>query len=515
MMNSELKNFLDDLLERGPQVDYWFMTKQTLSDFYFELFISQIVERYQMTDKKVGFDKFYSNQFKDNYQMNEKYPKQGESLNTYRNTIITEYLGLTIRNGNTYDSMVTTDAYDLISKYIKTPEDMEIYHELVERQIEKMAFNVLTVNKNDSVYEDITVFAIMLLYKVMYELHIRTGSSKLSYNEFVLFVMRTKKYADWEKCIDLILISRECDNFDSLDYIDKIVNQQYVKDIRFDELFPELPRIKYISDTSFEIRDDESIIYIKNSIDKFENSIYCELTDKKKIREFLCSSEYFDGPLDHDLDINNINNLLSLDKLDESVVEQIIEDKKIKKNPSKVKEISNTTSIQMIEFPDTTFKKNSQKNKKMPTVKLYNFENINKRKAKNGLKAEELVVEFEKLRLAKLGYSNLVDKIEWVSKTKGDGLGYDILSYDVIDDDIVPIYIEVKGTTLNENAPFDITRNELEVASLHGENYKIYRISSLGENMAKCFILNGREMFEKLEFEPMTFKAFKKEDFEE
>ena len=118
MMNSKLKDFLDDIVQRGPQVDYWFMTKQTLSDFYFELFISQIIERYQISGKKKCFDKFYSEQFKANHLMNEKYPKQGESLNTFRNTIITEYLGLTFRTGNTYDTSNTTDAYDLISKYI-------------------------------------------------------------------------------------------------------------------------------------------------------------------------------------------------------------------------------------------------------------------------------------------------------------------------------------------------------------------------------------------------------------
>lgn len=510
MMNSELKDFLDDLVNRGPQVDYWFMTKQSIK-MDFILYVAQIIERYQMTDKKVPFATFYKNQFNDNPDMKLKYPKQ-ISDNTFRNAIIAEYLGLTYRTSSQYKDAYITDAYEILSKYIKTPEDFDIYHELIERQIEKLAFNILA---DDEKYNSITVFAIVLLYKILYELNKKTGNSKISFNEFIIFVMRTKKYSDWEKCVNLILESRKDSKFDESDYIDKIVKQTYVENIRFDELFEELNSIIYTNNISIEINGDDGLYHIQNVISKYENSHYFELSEKGEIKEFVCSAEYFDGPLDHDLDINNINNLLSLDKIDETVAEQIIEDKKAKRHPSKVKDISNTTSIQMIEFPDTTFKKNSQKNKKMPTVKLYNFENINKRKAKNGLKAEELVVEFEKLRLAKLGYSNLVDKIEWVSKTKGDGLGYDILSYDVIDDDIVPIYIEVKGTTLNENAPFDITRNELEVASLHGENYKIYRISSLGESMAKCFILNGREMFEKLEFEPMTFKAFKKEDFEE
>jgi len=61
MMNSKLKNFLDDIVQRGPQVDYWFMTKQTLSDFYFELFISQIVEDIKFLVKKTVLINFILN----------------------------------------------------------------------------------------------------------------------------------------------------------------------------------------------------------------------------------------------------------------------------------------------------------------------------------------------------------------------------------------------------------------------------------------------------------------------
>ena len=251
---------------------------------------------------------------------------------------------------------------------------------------------------------------------------------------------------------------------------------------------------------------------MKNTLDKFENSKYCEITDKGEIKEFLCSSNYFDGSLDQNLDMNNINNLLSIDKLDEGIVEEIMEDKIQKRNPSNVKKIDNSTSIRIIEFPNT-YKEYKKKNN-TPIVRLYNFEKINQRNFEKGNKAEELVLEYEKIRLAELGYSNLINTIEHVSKTKGDGLGYDILSYDVIDGNIVPIYIEVKGTTMDENSPFDISRNELDVAKIHGKNYKIYRISSLGDNVAKCFIIDGEQLFKEMTFEPMNFKAFKKSDEE-
>jgi len=503
-MNNELKNFLDDLVTRGPQVDYWFVTKQSMK-IDFILCVSQIIERYQLSDKKMSFSKFYRKQFENNPDLKEKYRKQ-ISDNTFRNAIICEYLGLSYRTSRFYEDDYVTDAYKMISRYIKTSDDLEIYHELIEKQIEKVAFNILPDSEN---YGDIVNFAVVFLYKILIELYNKTGSSYLSYNEFVLFVMRAKSYSEWEKCLNLITYSREVEKFDKSKYINLIVNQKYVKNIRFHELFHELSHIKYIKNKSFEIKDEESIEYIMNVINKFENSEYYEINDKKTVRKFLCSSDYFDGPLNLNLNCNNVDDQLLFDKLDDSVVEEIIIEKETKKNPKNVKNVDNTVSIQIIEFPVDTYKKKPKTNK-APTARLYNFDRINKRKARNGKKAEELVVDYEKLRLIEMGYPNLADKVDRVSKSKGDGLGYDIYSYDVIDGNPVPIYIEVKGTMLDENVPFDITINEKRVAEKYGSNYKIYRISKLGDNIAKCFIINGKELLENMEFDAISFKVYKK-----
>jgi hypothetical protein len=39
-----------------------------------------------------------------------------------------------------------------------------------------------------------------------------------------------------------------------------------------------------------------------------------------------------------------------------------------------------------------------------------------------------VAIDYERWRLVKAGKESLVDKIEWVSQTQGDGLGFDILS---------------------------------------------------------------------------------------
>ncbi len=48
-----------------------------------------------------------------------------------------------------------------------------------------------------------------------------------------------------------------------------------------------------------------------------------------------------------------------------------------------------------------------------------------------GTFGEELVIEYEKWNLIKLGKENLADKIEWISAEAGDSAGFDILSKNI------------------------------------------------------------------------------------
>lgn len=64
-------------------------------------------------------------------------------------------------------------------------------------------------------------------------------------------------------------------------------------------------------------------------------------------------------------------------------------------------------------------------------------------------------------------------KVVWVSRDKGDGLGFDILSYDAEGNEM---YIEVKTTLGTEDSSFFISANELEKSELYAENYYLYRV---------------------------------------
>jgi uncharacterized protein DUF3883 len=82
------------------------------------------------------------------------------------------------------------------------------------------------------------------------------------------------------------------------------------------------------------------------------------------------------------------------------------------------------------------------------------------------------------------------NKIYQLSRTKGDGLGFDILSFD---DAGHEKYIEVKTTRGPASKPFHVSGTELERSKVEGNKYFLYRLYNLDEeNMtADCFIIQG------------------------
>ena len=92
---------------------------------------------------------------------------------------------------------------------------------------------------------------------------------------------------------------------------------------------------------------------------------------------------------------------------------------------------------------------------------------------------EELVLDYEKKRLIDAGNKNFADAIEHVSKTQGDGTGYDIKSFNK---DSSVRYIEVKTTSGNINTEFFISPNEIHFSKIHFQNFYLYRVYNVKKN---------------------------------
>jgi hypothetical protein len=97
----------------------------------------------------------------------------------------------------------------------------------------------------------------------------------------------------------------------------------------------------------------------------------------------------------------------------------------------------------------------------------------NKENKRIGDLGELFVIQLEREKLETAKKPKLAKKVAHHSKDKGDGLGYDVLSFDTAGN---KMYIEVKATKGNKNTPFFITRNELERSKQEQDDFFIYRV---------------------------------------
>jgi hypothetical protein len=121
---------------------------------------------------------------------------------------------------------------------------------------------------------------------------------------------------------------------------------------------------------------------------------------------------------------------------------------------------------------------------------------------KLGCAGEEFVERIERERLRKAGRDDLAKKVEWVSKSQGDGLGYDIESFET---DGTPIVIEVKTTKGPIQSPFFLSENERSVAAERGASYRLYRVFKYGDD-PKIYSLKG-PLDPVLLLQPVSYRA--------
>lgn len=110
------------------------------------------------------------------------------------------------------------------------------------------------------------------------------------------------------------------------------------------------------------------------------------------------------------------------------------------------------------------------------------------RNASLGLAGEELAISYERHRLLAAGKESLADKIEHVSRTQGDGAGFDVLSFETTGEER---FIEVKTTAFGKQTPFFASINELEFARAYENQFHLYRFFEFRRN-PKLFELSGR-----------------------
>lgn len=119
-----------------------------------------------------------------------------------------------------------------------------------------------------------------------------------------------------------------------------------------------------------------------------------------------------------------------------------------------------------------------------------------------GHAGETLVLELEARRLHDVGRKVLANRVEHVSKTQGDGLGYDILSFEVSGKERL---IEVKTTSFGQFTPFYVSRNELVRSQTDADLYHLHRIFDF-RSKPRFFEISG-EIASRCNLEPVSYLA--------
>jgi hypothetical protein len=93
--------------------------------------------------------------------------------------------------------------------------------------------------------------------------------------------------------------------------------------------------------------------------------------------------------------------------------------------------------------------------------------------------------------------------VVWVSESWGDGVGFDVLSFDEQDDS--ELWIEVKTTSLGKYWPFFVSANELLCSEAASDRYALYRLFSFSKD-PRLFVLHGA-LSARCQLEPIQFRA--------
>jgi hypothetical protein len=119
-----------------------------------------------------------------------------------------------------------------------------------------------------------------------------------------------------------------------------------------------------------------------------------------------------------------------------------------------------------------------------------------------GYAGEKQIFEFECQKLIDAERHDLARKVRWISQEEGDGLGYDIRSYDPFGKERL---IEVKTTRGSGTTPFYLTANENEVAQERPDVFRLYRLYEFSKE-PKLFTLSP-PLESVLHLEPLTYRA--------
>jgi hypothetical protein len=133
----------------------------------------------------------------------------------------------------------------------------------------------------------------------------------------------------------------------------------------------------------------------------------------------------------------------------------------------------------------------------------YDFAARDAANRKLGRAGEDFILRRERWYLTSCGRADLAARVDWIADREGDGLGYDIVSFDPKTGE--PVYIEVKTTNSGAEFPFYLSPNEVDASADYGARYRLYRVFNFSTE-PKFYAVQG-DLRTAFDLKPRMFEA--------
>lgn len=249
-------NYIDSL----EKEEVWYIVKQELN-FYKVCYAVSVLEQYLQiqnpTEKLADFFKRVG-------------PTLCDGLQEYRMLKNGYMYGLLKGNGSYDKDVKFTDVYKTIKARCGSRfEDIELYYDIVEQQLEKVYFSSIYDRERDKKRKQYRLYPLFLLYKVLIEIGKITGQYKISKEEYLVFVCTTEKYENYLDTVFNIIQYRSNQAIEGQVSQVKRLAAKFTG-VRYNRVLQPLKTIS-MDDTHYEI-NSEYIDYVKEKVYLYETS---------------------------------------------------------------------------------------------------------------------------------------------------------------------------------------------------------------------------------------------------
>ncbi|SHF98120.1 AAA family ATPase [Ornithinibacillus halophilus] len=210
-----------NLMDKISELDHlekdacWYIVRQELS-FWKQCYAVSILEEYKGNNRGLNLLDFFEK------RANEIAKEKGfESfITTHRMLYNAYYYGLLKKVSRDYEDAEPTNVYHSIVERCEGDfENVELYSDIVEMQIEKIFISSRLDKKYNDIRSDYKLYPLFLLLKVIVEIGQITGEYNISLEEFRTFVGTTKQYKEYLPTVFYILETRNRINASDSEFI--------------------------------------------------------------------------------------------------------------------------------------------------------------------------------------------------------------------------------------------------------------------------------------------------------